>query len=116
IANELQQQLVNNLTITYVENGETKILRCSDLSDLKNKGISFAVKYYQYEWSGSLIDASDNSTPVRAFEVTLDTTQCKLELKKLTLNYSTRVDGTNLPEGTRVTINNQINYNNSVKY
>ena len=114
IAKELQQQLEDNLTITYVENGDTKTLRFSDLDN--NKGISFAVKYYQYDWSGSPVEASDNSTPVRAFEVTLDTTKCKLELQKLTLNYSTRVDGTDLPEGTRVTIKNQINYDNSVKY
>ena len=114
IAKELQQQLEDNLTITYVENGDTKTLRFSDLDN--NKGISFAVKYYRYDWSSSPVEASDNSTPVRAFEVTLDTTKCKLELQKLTLNYSTRVDGTYLPEGTRVTIKNQINYDNSVKY
>ena len=78
--------------------------------------ITFKVTYYPNEWySGTEISSTDDTTQVRSFKIELDTTNCTLDLSQLTLKYSTQVDISDLSEGDRIIISNQLN-GNSVSY
>lgn len=113
IASELQQQLEQSFDLTYTNGGHEYTLKYADLS---TNGITFKVTYYPNEWhSGKEISSTDDTTQVRSFKIELDTTNCTLALSQLTLKYSTQVDISDLPEGERITISNQLN-GNSVSY
>ena len=113
IASELQKQLEQSFDLTYTNGGQEYTLKYADLSE---NGIKFKVTYYPNEnhW-GSEISSTDSTTQVRSFKIELDTTNCTLALSQLTLKYSTQVDISDLPEGDRITISNQLN-GNSVSY
>lgn len=113
IASELQQQLEQSFDLTYTNGGHEYTLKYAALS---TNGITFKVTYYPNEWhSGKEISSTDDTTQVRSFKIELDTTNCTLALSQLTLKYSTQVDISDLPEGERITISNQLN-GNSVSY
>lgn len=113
IASELQKQLEQSFDLTYTNGGQEYTLKYADLS---TNGITFKVTYYPNEWhSGNEISSTDDTTQVRSFKIELDTTNCTLDLSQLTLNYSTQVDISDLSEGDRITISNQLN-GNSVSY
>lgn len=113
IASELQKQLEQSFDLTYTNGGQEYTLKYADLS---TNGITFKVTYYPNEWhSGNEISSTDDTTQVRSFKIELDTTNCTLDLSQLTLKYSTQVDISDLSEGDRITISNQLN-GNSVSY
>lgn len=113
IASELQKQIEQSFDLTYTNGGQEYTLKYADLS---TNGITFKVTYYPNEWhSGTEISSADDTTQVRSFKIELDTTNCTLALSQLTLNYSTQVDISDLSEGDRITISNQLN-GNSVSY
>lgn len=113
IAKDLQKQIEQSFDLTYTNGGQEYTLKYADLS---TKGITFKVTYYPNEWhSGTEISSADDTTQVRSFKIELDTTNCTLALSQLTLNYSTQVDISDLSEGDRITISNQLN-GNSVSY
>ena len=117
IANELQQQIQNNLTISYIQDGQTKSLPCYDFS---SKGISIvAIEYSTDQWyrdAYTAVDPENTDKHVHRFTIKLDTTNCSLDLKQLTLNYNTLVDVSALPEGSRVTVKNALENGNEVSY
>ena len=113
IAKELQQQL-EKLTLSYTEDGLEKTLTYGELA---SKGITLDIKYYEHTWKWPQdlpIDKEDDEKHVLSFEITLNTTNCGLNLKKLTLNYNTLVDVTDLPEGESITVSNQLDNQGSV--
>lgn len=113
IAKDLQKQIEQSFDLTYTNGGQEYTLKYADLS---TNGITFKVTYYPNEWhSGTEISSADDTTQVRSFKIELDTTNCTLALSQLTLNYSTQVDISDLSEGDRITIYNQLN-GNSVSY
>ena len=113
IAKDLQKQIEQSFDLTYTNGGQEYTLKYADLS---MNGITFKVTYYPNEWhSGTEISSADDTTQVRSFKIELDTTNCTLALSQLTLNYSTQVDISDLSEGDRITISNQLN-GNSVSY
>lgn len=113
IAKDLQKQIEQSFDLTYTNGGQEYTLKYADLS---TNGITFKVTYYPNEWhSGTEISSADDTTQVRSFKIELDTTNCTLALSQLTLNYSTQVDISDLSEGDRITISNQLN-GNSVSY
>lgn len=114
IASELQQQLEQSFDLTYTNGGHEYTLKYADLS---TNGITFKVTYYPNEWhSGKEISSTDDTTQVRSFKIELDTTNCTLALSQLTLKYSTQVDISDLPEGERITISNQLVGGSYVSY
>lgn len=113
IAKDLQKQIEQSFDLTYTNGGQEYTLKYADLS---TNDITFKVTYYPNEWhSGTEISSADDTTQVRSFKIELDTTNCTLALSQLTLNYSTQVDISDLSEGDRITISNQLN-GNSVSY
>lgn len=115
IAKDLQKQIEQNLTLTYyTSGGQEYTLTYKDIK--QRSDIPFNVTYYSTDWfGGTEISSTDDTTQVCSFKIELDTTTCALDLKQLTLNYSTQVDISDLPEGERITISNQLN-GNSVSY
>lgn len=114
IASELQKQIEQSFDLTYTNGGQEYTLKYADLS---TNGITFKVTYYPNEWhSGKEISSTDDTTQVRSFKIELDTTNCTLALSQLTLKYSTQVDISDLPEGERITISNQLVGGSYVSY
>lgn len=114
IASELQKQLEQSFDLTYTNGGQEYTLNYNALT--QRSDITFKVTYYPNEWySGTEISSTDDTTQVRSFKIELDTTNCTLDLSQLTLKYSTQVDISDLSEGDRIIISNQLN-GNSVSY
>lgn len=115
IASELQKQLEQSFDLTYTSEGQEYPL---DYNAIKQRpDITFKVTYYPNEWhSGKEISSTDDTTQVRSFKIELDTTNCTLDLSQLTLKYSTQVDISDLPEGDRITISNQLVGGSYVSY
>lgn len=115
IASELQKQLEQSFDLTYTSEGQEYTL---DYNAIKQRpDITFKVTYYPNEWhSGKEISSTDDTTQVRSFKIELDTTNCTLDLSQLTLKYSTQVDISDLPEGDRITISNQLVGGSDVSY
>lgn len=115
IASELQKQLEQSFDLTYTSEGQEYTL---DYNAIKQRpDITFKVTYYPNEWhSGKEISSTDDTTQVRSFKIELDTTNCTLDLSQLTLKYSTQVDISDLPEGDRITISNQLVGGSYVSY
>ena len=115
IASELQKQLEQSFDLTYTNEGQEYTL---DYNAIKQRpDITFKVTYYPNEWhSGTEISSTDDTTQVRSFKIELDTTKCTLDLSQLTLKYSTQVDISDLPEGERITISNQLVGGSYVSY
>lgn len=101
----MQEDIEKYLTLTYLEGTETKTLR---YSDLKNYNISLNIKYYNSEGYTTEVPSTDNTNEVHSFIVTLDTTNCTLNLKELSFSYNTTVDVSKLAVGDSVTIYNFI--------
>lgn len=115
IASELQEQIEQSFDLTYTSGGQEPTLDYSAL--IQRKDITFKVTYYPYDWcNGEPISSTNNTTQVRSFKIELDTTNCTLDLSQLTLNYSTQVDISDLPEGDRITISNQLVGGSYVSY
>ena len=104
IASELQQQL-NDLVITYTQDGNKKELHLSDFSD---HHITFNVEYWSEIWCYGNVISSGANDSVHSFVITLDTTKCDLDLKTLTLNYSTKVNVEKVTDGSWIEIKNQL--------
>ena len=114
IAKDLQKQLEQSFDLTYTSGGQEYTLDYNALN--QRTDIKFKVTYYPSEWySGTPVSSTDSTTQVRSFKIELDTTNCTLDLSQLTLKYSTQVDISDLSEGDRITISNQLN-GNSVSY
>lgn len=115
IASELQKQIEQSFDLTYTSGGQEYTL---DYNAIKQRpDITFKVTYYPNEWhSGKEISSTDDTTQVRSFKIELDTTNCTLALSQLTLKYSTQVDISDLPEGERITISNQLVGGSYVSY
>lgn len=113
IASELQKQIEQNLTLTYTSGEQEYTLNYNALT--QRPDITFKITYYSNEWWQNPVSSTDSTTPVSSFKIELDTTNCTLALSQLTLNYSTQVDISDLSEGDRITISNQLN-GNSVSY
>ena len=109
----MQKAIEESLTLTYLDGTETKTLHYSDLG---KKGISLDIKYYSSLSYTSEVPSSDNTHEVQSFIVTVDTTKCTLELKKLSFSYSTTVDVSKLNVGDKVTIYNYINDKDNTFY
>lgn len=113
IASELQKQIEQNLTLTYTSGEQEYTLNYNALT--QRPDITFKITYYSNEWWQNPVSSTDSTTPVSSFKIELDTTKCPLALSQLTLNYSTQVDISDLSEGDRIIISNQLN-GNSVSY
>ena len=113
IASELQKQLEQSFDLTYTSGGQESTLNYNALT--QRSDITFKVTYYSNEWWQNPVSSTDDTTQVRSFKIELDTTKCTLDLSQLTLKYSTQVDISDLSEGDRITISNQLN-GNSVSY
>ena len=113
IASELQKQIEQSFDLTYTSGGQESTLNYNALT--QRSDITFKVTYYSNEWWQNPVSSTDDTTQVRFFKIELDTTNCTLDLSQLTLNYSTQVDISDLSEGDRITISNQLN-GNSVSY
>ena len=109
----MQKSIEDSLTLTYLDGTETKTLR---YSDLVNNHISLNIKYYSSVSYTSEVPSSDNTHEVQSFIVTLDTTNCPLNLKELSFSYSTTVDVSKLNVGDKVTIYNYINDKDNTFY
>lgn len=115
IASELQKQIEQSFDLTYTSGGQESTLNYNALT--QRSDITFKVTYYPNEWhSGKEISSTDDTTQVRSFKIELDTTNCTLALSQLTLKYSTQVDISDLPEGERITISNQLVGGSYVSY
>lgn len=115
IASELQKQIEQSFDLTYTSGGQESTLNYNALT--QRSDITFKVTYYPNEWhSGTEISSTDDTTQVRSFKIELDTTKCTLDLSQLTLKYSTQVDISDLPEGDRITISNQLVGGSYVSY
>ena len=115
IAKDLQKQIEQSLTLTYTNGGQEYTLNYNAIK--QRPDISVNVTYYPNEWySGTEISSTDDTTQVRSFKIELDTTNCTLDLSQLTLKYSTQVDISDLSEGDRITISNQLDGGSSVSY
>ena len=112
IASELQQQL-NDLVITYTQDGNKKELHLSDFSD---HHITFNVEYWSEIWCYGNVISSGANDSVHSFVITLDTTKCDLDLKTLTLNYSTQVNVKDVTDGSWIKIQNQLDPYSSAEY
>ena len=110
IASELQKQLEQSFDLTYTSGEQEYTLNYNALT--QRSDITFKVTYYSNEWWQNPVSSTDDTTQVRSFKIELDTTNCTLALSQLTLNYSTQVDISDLSEGDRITISNQLNGNN----
>lgn len=113
IASELQKQIEQSFDLTYTSGGQESTLNYNALT--QRSDITFKVTYYSNEWWQNPVSSTDSTTQVRSFKIELDTTKCTLDLSQLTLKYSTQVDISDLSEGDRITISNQLN-GNSVSY
>lgn len=113
IASELQKQIEQSFDLTYTSGEQEYTLNYNALT--QRSDITFKVTYYSNEWWQNPVSSTDSTTQVRSFKIELDTTNCTLALSQLTLNYSTQVDISDLSEGDRITISNQLN-GNSVSY
>lgn len=113
IASELQKQIEQSFDLTYTSGGQESTLNYNALT--QRSDITFKVTYYSNECWQNPVSSTDDTTQVRSFKIELDTTNCTLDLSQLTLNYSTQVDISDLSEGDRITISNQLN-GNSVSY
>ena len=109
----MQEDIEKHLTLTYLDGTETKTLSYSDLGDYN---ISLNIKYYSSLSYTSEVPSSDNTHEVQSFIVTVDTTKCTLDLKKLSFSYSTTVDVSKLNVGDKVTIYNYINDKDNAFY
>ena len=109
----MQEDIEKYLTLTYLEGTETKTLSYSDLGKYN---ISLNIKYYSSLSYTSEVPSSDNTHEVQSFIVTVDTTKCTLDLKKLSFSYSTTVDVSKLNVGDKVTIYNYINDKDNAFY
>ena len=104
-AKTIQTDIEDSLTLTYLDGAETKPLR---YTDLREKGISLDIKYYNSRNYDSQVALENDNRDVQSFIVTVDTTNCTLDLKKLSFSYSTTVDVSKLDDDDRVTIYNYI--------
>ena len=111
----MQKAIEESLTLTYLDGTETKTLH---YIDLVNNHISLNIKYYSSlsYTSESEVPSSDNTHEVQSFIVTVDTTECTLDLKELSFSYSTTVDVSKLNVGDKVTIYNYINDKDNALY
>lgn len=111
----MQKAIEESLTLTYLDGTETKTLR---YSNLVNNHISLNIKYYSSlsYTSESEVPSSNNTHEVQSFIVTVDTTECTLDLKELSFSYSTTVDVSKLNVGDKVTIYNYINDKDNALY
>ena len=109
----MQKAIEESLTLTYLDGTETKTLSYSDLGDYN---ISLNIKYYSSLSYTSEVPSSDNTHEVQSFIVTVDTTECILDLKELSFSYSTTVDVSKLNVGDDVTIYNYINDKDNALY
>ena len=115
IAKDLQKQLEQSFDLTYTSGGQEYTLDYNALN--QRTDIKFKVTYYPSEWySGTPVSSTDSTTQVRSFKIELDTTNCTLNLSQLTLKYSTQVDISDLSEGDRITISNQLDGGSNVSY
>lgn len=110
IASELQKQIEQSFDLTYTSGEQEYTLNYNALT--QRSDITFKVTYYSNDWWQNPVSSTDDTTQVRSFKIELDTTNCTLALSQLTLNYSTQVDISDLSEGDRITISNQLNGNN----
>ena len=110
IASELQKQIEQSFDLTYTNEGQEYTLDYNALT--QRSDITFKVTYYSNDWWQNPVSSTDDTTQVRSFKIELDTTKCTLALSQLTLKYSTQVDISDLSEGDRITISNQLNGNN----
>lgn len=110
IASELQKQIEQSFDLTYTSGEQEYTLNYNALT--QRSDITFKVTYYSNDWWQNPVSSTDDTTQVRSFKIELDTTNCTLDLSQLTLKYSTQVDISDLSEGDRITISNQLNGNN----
>ena len=113
-AKDLQEQIEQNLTLTYTSGGQEYTLDYNALT--QRTDITFKVTHYSNEWYQNPVSSTDPTAQVSSFKIELDTTNCTLDLSQLTLNYSTQVDISGLPEGERITISNKLDNENYVSY
>ena len=109
----MQKAIEDSLTLTYLDGTETKTLSYSDLG---NYNISLNVKYYYYTDYTSEVQLENDPRDVQSFIVTLDTTNCTLDLKDLSFTYSTTVDVSELAVGSSVTFYNYIKDGGNASY
>ena len=110
IAKDLQKQIEQSFDLTYTSGEQEYTLNYNALT--QRSDITFKVTYYSNDWWQNPVSSTDDTTQVRSFKIELDTTNCTLDLSQLTLKYSTQVDISDLSEGDRITISNQLNGNN----
>ena len=109
----IQKAIEESLTLTYLDGTETKTLHYSDLGKYN---ISLNVKYYYYTDYTSEVQLENDPRDVQSFIATLDTTNCKLDLKELSFSYSTTVDVSDLAVGSSVTFHNYIDNAGNAEY
>lgn len=109
----MQKAIEDSLTLTYLDGTETKKLSYSKLGDYN---ISLNIKYYSSLSYTSEVASDVNKNEVQSFIVTVDTTKCTLDLKKLSFSYNTTVDVSKLDVGDSVSIYNYINDKDNALY
>ncbi|MCI3184007.1 SpaA isopeptide-forming pilin-related protein [Faecalibacterium prausnitzii] len=112
-AKTIQDAIKKSLTLTYLDGAETKTLH---YSDLVNYNISLNVEYYFSQNYTSQVELENDNRDVQSFIATLDTTNCKLDLKELSFSYSTTVDVSDLAVGSSVTFHNYIDNAGNAEY
>lgn len=109
----MQKAIEDSLTLTYLDGTETKTL---SYRDLDSYNISLNVKYYYYTDYTSEVQLENDPRDVQSFIVTLNTTNCTLNLKDLSFTYSTTVDVSELAVGSSVTFYNYIKDGGNASY
>lgn len=110
----MQKAIEDSLTLTY--SGDGPSIETLHYKDLKEKGISLNIVYYYFTDYTSEVQSDDNTRGVQSFIVTLDTTNCTLDLKDLSFTYSTTVDVSELAVGSSVTFYNYIKDGGNASY
>lgn len=84
-AQTIQAAIKQSLQLTYLDGTEQKSLKYGDLAE---NNISLNVTYY-YDQNYTSVVSLTEDREVQSFIVTLDTTNCTLDLKELSFSYST---------------------------
>ena len=112
-AKTIQKAIEDSLTLTYLDGTVPNALR---YSDLEKNNIKLKVEYYYFPDYSSKVELENDNRDVQSFIATIDTTNCTLDLEKLSFSYSTTVDVSELAVGNSVDIYNYIDNGDKAYY
>ncbi|MHA3676962.1 isopeptide-forming domain-containing fimbrial protein [Faecalibacterium sp. PGM34] len=112
-AKTIQKAIEDSLILTYLDGTVPNALR---YSDLEKNNIKLKVEYYYFPDYSSKVELENDNRDVQSFIATIDTTNCTLDLEKLSFSYSTTVDVSELAVGNSVDIYNYIDNGDKAYY